>query len=225
MKKTLWQKILQHPEVHAFFQDRENRILTLAVLISLGIHSVLLIMLSFQTVSLKKKIQKKIEVVYQAAPKLKKEAVVTRDIEAIKDRIWAPKPKSVSKKDDSLAAFSPKLGKSTAKMEIPKGDQPKAEMQKKLPLKMSSPETKRHVSVPLLDSEKISNPKYINYHDRIRTKIRNRAYMYVDNPAFANGEVYLTFVVASNGQVTAVKVIEEKTKANDYLRNVGLQSI
>jgi len=76
-----------------------------------------------------------------------------------------------------------------------------------------------------LKSEKITNPKYINYHEVIRSKIKNRAYFYVNDPQFESGEVYLTFVLNSDGHLSRIKIIDEKTRANSYLRSVGLRSI
>lgn len=86
-------------------------------------------------------------------------------------------------------------------------------------------EGKRFVSIPLLDSGKISNPKYLNYHEHIRNKIRSRAYLYVNSPEFDVGEVYLTFVLLADGALKQIKIIEEKTDANSFLRTVGLRSV
>jgi len=86
-------------------------------------------------------------------------------------------------------------------------------------------EPERSIMVPMLNSEKIKNPKYISYNQIIRQKIKRQAYYYVDHPDFKKGEVYLTFVVASDGRLKDIKVIEENTSANDYLRNVGLRSV
>jgi outer membrane biosynthesis protein TonB len=95
----------------------------------------------------------------------------------------------------------------------------------KQPLKVVNLSEKRHVSVPLLATRKITNPKYINYNDRIREKIRNRAYFYIDDPKFESGEVYLTFVLLADGSLKDLQIIGAKSRANDYLRGVGLRSI
>jgi hypothetical protein len=47
----------------------------------------------------------------------------------------------------------------------------------------------------------------------------------VNHPDFQAGEVYVTFVLESSGILKKVKIIEEKTAANSYLRNVALRSI
>lgn len=83
----------------------------------------------------------------------------------------------------------------------------------------------RKITVPLLQSEKITNPKYLSYTQNIRQRIKHRAYFYADNPDFASGEVYLTFVLASSGALAEVKVIREKTHSNAYVQSVGVRSI
>lgn len=80
-----------------------------------------------------------------------------------------------------------------------------------------------------LKAEKITNPKYLTYNDDMREtisrNIKQRAYAYVNHPDFEAGEVYLTFVLENGGMLKQVKVIEDKTFANDYLRDVALRSI
>lgn len=83
----------------------------------------------------------------------------------------------------------------------------------------------RKITVPLLQSEKITNPKYLSYTQTIRQRIKQRAYYYADNPDFASGEVYLTFVLSSSGALEGVKIIKEKTRSNAYVQNIGMRSI
>ena len=90
---------------------------------------------------------------------------------------------------------------------------------------MTSLIEKRSISVPVVATQKITNPNYIGYNDRIRDKIRNRAYFYIDDPQFQQGEVYLTFIVTSDGNLKDLQIIGERTHANDYLRAVGLRSV
>jgi hypothetical protein len=47
----------------------------------------------------------------------------------------------------------------------------------------------------------------------------------VNHPDFEAGKVYLTFVLASNGALQQLQIIENKTFANDYLRTIALKSI
>ena len=84
---------------------------------------------------------------------------------------------------------------------------------------------KTEVSVPVLQSEVITNPKYFKYSDLIRDKIKQKAYHYIDHPQFADGEVSLTFSLSSSGILKQLRIVDGKTIANDYLRSVGLRSI
>jgi outer membrane biosynthesis protein TonB len=95
----------------------------------------------------------------------------------------------------------------------------------KQPPKMTNLVGKRTVSLPVFASQKFTNPKYVGYDERVRDKVRNRAYFYTDDPKFEAGEVYLTFVVTKDGNLKEVQIIDGMTKANDYLRAVGLRSI
>lgn len=83
----------------------------------------------------------------------------------------------------------------------------------------------RKITVPLLQSEKMTNPKYLGYTQGIRQSIERRAYHYARSSDFASGEVYLTFVLTSTGSLGAVKIIPEKTHANAYVQNIGIRSI
>ncbi len=96
---------------------------------------------------------------------------------------------------------------------------------KKAPKINSFSDSDKRITVPLLKSEKISNPKYLSYNDTIRQKIRQRAFHYVEHPDFKEGRVYLSFVLDREGRIRDIKVINEKTHANEYLRSVGLRSV
>jgi outer membrane biosynthesis protein TonB len=67
------------------------------------------------------------------------------------------------------------------------------------------------------------NPTYLRYYQAIREKIRRYAY-YNYNRAYT-GEIYLCFVVASSGSLKALKIIEEKSAPNDYLKEIAVKSI
>lgn len=82
---------------------------------------------------------------------------------------------------------------------------------------------KKAVSVPVLQSEKINNPNYANYYSLVRARIKQRAYFnYSDN---YTGEVYLTFVLSSDGTLKELQILENRTTAQQFLRTVGLKSV
>ena len=157
-----------------------------------------------------------LEVVYHPDKPIREEAKKNvQPVQSLKSEKKRPLPDIITKQ---TAAESPVLKEF--------GHTPhKAAISTEKPFPAAPLEGKRLVAVPVLSSEKISNPRYLNYHDRIRNKIKDRAYFYIDDPNFQNGEVYLTFVLLSDGTLKAVQIINEKTTANDYLRSIGLRSI
>ncbi len=95
--------------------------------------------------------------------------------------------------------------------------------EKTLPIKALMGE--RKITVPMLQSEKITNPQYLSYTQHIRQKIKQWASYYADYPNFQSGDVYLTFVLSSAGVLQDVQVIANKTHASTYLQEVGVRSI
>ena len=84
---------------------------------------------------------------------------------------------------------------------------------------------KRAVSVSFLKSEKMMGPKYLDYANKIRPKIKDRVNSYINRPDIEGGKVYLTFVLLNNGTLKEIKIIDEKTKSNNFLKTVGLKSV
>ena len=196
----------------------EDRLFRRSLLISLGAHILLLAGLAYaHVVSPQPQPLPRPEIVYhleareRPAPPESKPAA----IKPIKDPDWRPPPKILQSKE---------LAQAPVLMEAVKQPSQLVSHQKQ-PARIPSPDSKRHIDVPLLNSEKISNPNYLNYHDRVRSRIRDRAYFFVDHPDFRAGKVYLTFVLKSDGSLKAVQIIKEKTQANDFLCSIGLRSI
>ena len=100
--------------------------------------------------------------------------------------------------------------------------------QKKNPT-ISTLDVGRKITLPPMGTTKITNPKYITYNDDMRgtisRNIKRRAYTYVNHRDFESGRVYLTFVLSSGGMLKQLQIIDSKTSANEYLRNVALKSI
>lgn len=199
------------------YPDADYSTIHLSLAVSILVHLLIFASLFYANVHLSEKMQKNIEVVYRMAAGQIKQAKVPppQDVKSVRDQELSSPPKVLVTKDSAHAAMFRNVDKQPAKLEMP---------QKQLS-KLRALEGKRQVAIPVLNSEKITNPKYLDYNDRIRNKIKERAYLYVDDPAFQKGEVYLTFVISSAGHLKDVKIIDDKTKANNYLRSIGLRSI
>lgn len=67
------------------------------------------------------------------------------------------------------------------------------------------------------------NPVYLNYYQAIRDKIRRYAY-YNYNRA-QSGDICLSFIVSADGSLKALKIIDEKSSDDDYLKEIAARSI
>ncbi|MBU2541169.1 MAG: energy transducer TonB [Candidatus Omnitrophica bacterium] len=72
------------------------------------------------------------------------------------------------------------------------------------------------VKLPVVSSPFMSNPAYLSYYQIIREKIKNVAHL--NNTLVNEGEVYLSFVVDSSGQLITAKVVNEKSTNNQELQ-------
>ena len=89
--------------------------------------------------------------------------------------------------------------------------------------KVEKIDVKRRITVPPLQSDQIKNPAYRDYYSMLRTTIKNR--VYANYTGTDLGKVYLTFVVSSDGKLKAVKIIDDLTSANSFLKGICLKSI
>lgn len=83
---------------------------------------------------------------------------------------------------------------------------------------------KKKITLPPVDLDKISNPSYISYYQIVREKIRRSAYQQNYTSAEV-GEVFLSFLIFSDGSIKTVRLIEEKSSSSPYLRETALRSI
>ncbi|MBN1913251.1 MAG: TonB C-terminal domain-containing protein [Candidatus Omnitrophica bacterium] len=82
---------------------------------------------------------------------------------------------------------------------------------------------KKKITLPVFEPNKINNPSYISYYQIVREKIRRSAYQ--NYARTETGEVYLSFVIFSDGSLKELKLSEEKSAASPYLREVASRSI
>lgn len=82
---------------------------------------------------------------------------------------------------------------------------------------------KKKITLPPVDLDKINNPSYINYYQIVREKIRRSAYY--NYTRTETGEVYISFIISSDGYLKEVRLVEEKSSANQYLREIALRSV
>lgn len=191
----------------------ENRIFTYTLIVSLLIHIGVLWNMSYAQMRLKAKTIKMIEVVYPGI-KLEKKIPDTAPapVKGMKvDLLQAAKASLQEQK--SISSFMKDMSKLSDDF-LHQGQKAKVVNQKP---------QKRKVSVPAVEAQQINNPVYINYYQIVRSRIRDRAYANYER--FESGEVYLTFMLDSQGSLKRIKIIEERTRANQYLRQISMRSI
>lgn len=82
---------------------------------------------------------------------------------------------------------------------------------------------KKKIALTPLELNKITNPSYISYYQIVREKIRRCAYQ--NYTSQDTGEVYISFVIAADGNLTNAKVIDEKSSPNTYLKEIAVKSL
>lgn len=205
--------------------NADNKLFFGSLTASLFIHAAMIGLLSLAASTVKIRVQppRPIEVTYEVAKKEQKKEVnsSSRTVQALKsDELPSESPdvKVLSRKYE----VPPPLQDSFQEMEKSTGEVTFSR-EKTPPSKALAGE--RKITVPMLQSEKITNPQYLSYTQNIRQRIKQRAYYYADYPDFQSGDVYLTFVLSSTGVLQGVKVISEKTHASAYLQEIGVRSI
>ncbi len=195
----------------------DEKAFRLSLVISVLMHLVGLASLFYANMDYTRRNEKIVEIVYQIQARKTKpvKPFTGRGVRSLQPKAGPLAPKILSKRETLATPFVKTAQKQPVSLDSDRKEWRRSPLH----------EGKRFVSVPLLDSGKISNPKYLNYHEHIRNRIRSRAYLYVDNPQFDVGEVYLTFVLLADGALKQIKIIDQKTAANDYLRMVGLRSV
>ncbi len=197
-----------------------NKLFYFSLLLSALIHAGVVFSLNARKSKPPPKQAKRLEVTYQKIQtvKAKRQDLPAKNLKFIKEPELPKNVKVLTKKTDSLPIAGGAL------KSISKKPQP-IKLGRKIPPKIKTLDLNRKISMTMVKSEKITNPQYLSYNQSMRQKIRQRAYNYIDHPDFQIGEVYLTFLLTSNGRVKDVRVLEEKTHSNEYLRKVAVRSV
>lgn len=196
----------------------QDKIFFTALIASLAAHIIIIAGLPIMPLYSKaKKISQKIEVTYKKAvfqPKLiDTEPKKTVKINTIKNKIAFDKR--------IPPQFSDFMAKKNNDHEIIRkpiilGDKPAASGTIKALMPQIKPEFLS------LGAELPKNPAYLKYYQGIRDKIQHYANNYRTQET---GEVDLSFVIASDGRLKNLRVIEEKSSPNNHLKDIALSSI
>ncbi len=190
----------------------ENKIFSYALLLSLIIHAALLSRFSFHHPRLLKETIRPLELTYQPV-----KALIHKQETKVKLPLVDSRMSSSKIPLEAHVQKGPPLIKET-------GTLPQEwQLEKSPSVRIDTRPVGRKISVPELKSEKINNPVYLDYYQIVRNRIKDRAYR--NYSRMDAGEVYLTFVLASDGFLKQIKLIDEKTSAGAYLQDISLKSI
>lgn len=82
---------------------------------------------------------------------------------------------------------------------------------------------RKKISLPPVDQDKIDNPSYISYYQLVREKIKRAAYQ--NYSRVDTGNVYISFVISSDGYLKNLILNNEKSCLNNYLKEIAERSV
>jgi TonB family protein len=82
---------------------------------------------------------------------------------------------------------------------------------------------KKKITLPPIDMNQINNPNYIGYYQIVREKIKRCAYQ--NYTGQETGEVTMLFLVASDGTLQELQLVEDKSSNSGSLRQIALNSV
>ncbi|MBU4458129.1 MAG: TonB family protein [Candidatus Omnitrophica bacterium] len=188
----------------------ENKTFQLAIVVSILAHSAFFLGVPNIPLAPSKKSLDKLTITYYKIKKTveekklvekKPEAVVSKLPEIKKEEILAP-PKPVAEKPKNIRK---KISQTTATEPI---------------------KEKRFEKVIEEEKDSARKAAYISYYKAVREKIKHHADKnYPRTRRLGEGEVFLSFVVASSGELLQVKVVDSKSEKNTMLREIAINSL
>jgi hypothetical protein len=193
----------------------EDKIFRIAIIFSLVVHLAVCVRFYVTKQDLRHIPKKDPEVSYQIERPVKKVS---------ESEMLARKVESIAPKKDMMGMPSvpqPSSSESFFKEAGDMGDGFK--MFDRKPERIKGIKVTKEVAVPMLKSEKINTPSYVTHYQIVRDRIRERAY--TNYTKLSVGEVYLTFIIRSDGTLVELKILPDKTTANEFLEDVGVKSV
>jgi TonB family protein len=82
---------------------------------------------------------------------------------------------------------------------------------------------KKKITLSPTNLDKIDSPFYVAHSQIVREKIKRALYQNYNR--MEEGQIYLSFVLSSDGYLKDVRLLEEKSSVSSYLRSIALESI
>ncbi|MBU1853597.1 MAG: TonB C-terminal domain-containing protein [Candidatus Omnitrophica bacterium] len=192
-----------------------NKTFQLAIIVSIVVHSILFMGLPrmsflpsmrplenlkivYCKIKEEPKIEKKLEPIVNKLPDIKKEEIFEPP-KAPPLKYNKPEPKPVTKSDSQVQV------EQVEKVKV---------------------EEKKFERVIEEEKDDAKRATYISYYRAVREKIKRSAnQLYPKNRYLGEGEVVLSFIVASSGELLQVRLIEERSINSSLLRKIAVSSI
>ncbi|MFC1621207.1 energy transducer TonB [Candidatus Omnitrophota bacterium] len=187
----------------------ENKTFKIALLVSVAAHSVFFLGLPHMPFVPSKRLLRDVKIAYykiKEAPKVKKqvEPIVRKLPDIKKEEISSP-PKKIAVKKKQAVQKKPKQVAAHKKAKA---------------------KEKRFEKVIEEEKDDAKKATYISYYRSVREKIRQYADRnYPREKRLIKGEVFLSFVVASSGELLLVKVVDERSAQSPALRKIAINSV
>lgn len=194
----------------------EEKFFYIAVIVSLVFHIALLTRLTSQVNVLEQMKKKNPEMVYAAVRPAPVENEKASEISVQQTPAVSPPVNIPASTHQERSREVPLFRKTGPEVDTYR-------MYERQPEKLKGSRVTKEVVVPVLKSEKIDTPTYVSYYQIVRDRIRERAY--VNYVKLSVGEVYITFVIRADGSLDQMQIMEGRTMANDFLRDVGERSV
>ena len=194
-----------------------DKVFQITLLISLAAHGVILLQNSSLNLFAAKKIEQKLEVSYIGNPQEAKPAPKTSPIKN------EPPLKISAKITADKTVPPPYIDKEKIFFRSKEIISQKYVFEKPFLIRPDIIAVKKKITLPPIGIDKINNPVYISYYQIVREKIRRAAYQ--NYTRSETGEVYLSFVIFTDGSLKEMQLVQEKSSADTYLRDIALRSI
>lgn len=195
-----------------------NRVFQIAFLISLITHGVILFQNSNLNLFPANKKEQKLEVSYVKTPQEAKTDLKTQNLPKKEPLLKLPSKITVEK-----STPPPFIDKQNFFKQNSESILSESIFSKPAFIKPDVITVKKKIDLPPIDIDKINNPSYIGYYQIVREKIRRAAYQ--NYTRTETGEVYLSFIISSDGYLREMRLKEEKSSSSSYLRGIALRSI
>jgi len=142
-------------------------------------------------------------------------------------KIKEPPAKLVGIKPQTIAPKLPDIKKEEILKPAPdKTSEAVKKTESKPPETIKEVKEKRFEAIVNEEEDNAKKATYISYYRSVREKIRYYAdKSYLRERSTGQGEVFLSFVVASSGELLQVRIIEARSVEDSLLRNIAINSI